>query len=285
MNTFSSANWLSVSVRIYRALLVAYPKTFRDDYETHMVQVFRNSFRDAYHCNGLPGVIDLWLHTCADLLVTALMERITERSQYMSSPRIIMWAGVASAFGGLIWLFAALAWQSQGILPSLLLTLAGLAALHTRQGKQAGALGWAGLVLGILGTGMVLSLLVKGWITGNSFSFESSVLDALQFALGMGILGIGCILIGLRTLRTEILPRGRWMPVVLGLMYIGLGISTWLLYYQASILGIDPWNPGTIAAFGVVLLTFPIGILWMALGAILAINPGWETSNPPPASA
>jgi len=284
MNTFSLEKSLSVSVRVYRALLVAYPKTFRDDYETHMVQVFRNSFRDAYHCNGLPGVIDLWLHTCADLLVTALMERITERSQYMSSPRIIMWAGVASAFGGLIWLFAALAWQSQGILPSLLLTLAGLAALHTRQGKQAGALGWAGLVLGILGTGMVLSLLVKGWITGNSFSFESSVLDALQFALGMGILGIGCILIGLGTL-TEILPRGRWMPMVLGLMYIGLGISTWLLYYQASILGIDPWNPGTIAAFGVVLLTFPIGILWMALGAILAINPGWETSNPPPASA
>src|SRR5215510_879220 len=104
MNNFSQANSLSVSVRIYRALLVAYPKKFREYYETQMVQVFRDSLRDAYHQNGISGLIDLWLHTFADLLVTALMERISERSQYMFSPRIIMWGGVASAFGGLMWL-------------------------------------------------------------------------------------------------------------------------------------------------------------------------------------
>ena len=104
MNNFPLANSLSVSVRIYRAMLVAYPKTFRENYETHMVQVFRDSFKDTYHHNGMPGVIDLWLHTCADLLVTALMERIMERSQYMFSPKVILWGGVAGVFSGMLWM-------------------------------------------------------------------------------------------------------------------------------------------------------------------------------------
>jgi hypothetical protein len=104
MNNFPLANSLSVSVHVYRALLVAYPKKFREHYETQLVQVFRDSFRDAYHHNGMSGVIDLWLHTFADLLVTALIERISERMQYMFSPRMIFWGGLASAFGGIMWL-------------------------------------------------------------------------------------------------------------------------------------------------------------------------------------
>jgi hypothetical protein len=69
MNTLPLANWLSISVRIYGALLVAYPKKFREHYETQMVQVFRDSVWEAYHHNGMPGMVDLWLHTFADLLI------------------------------------------------------------------------------------------------------------------------------------------------------------------------------------------------------------------------
>ena len=68
MNGFSLANSLLVSVRIYRALLVAYPKKFREHYETQMVQVFRDSFCDAYCHHAVYGVIDLWLHTFFDLV-------------------------------------------------------------------------------------------------------------------------------------------------------------------------------------------------------------------------
>src|SRR5262249_44437398 len=81
MSPFSSANSLLVSVRLYRALLVAYPQTFRDHYESQMVQVFRDSFREAYQRHGMPGAIDLWLHTSADLVFTSLRERLLERSQ------------------------------------------------------------------------------------------------------------------------------------------------------------------------------------------------------------
>lgn len=90
MNTFSLANSLLVSVRVYHALLVAYPRKFRDNYETQMMQVFRDSLRDAYHRNGTSGVIDLWLHTCADLLVTAFIERITEVIVYFITLMLIM---------------------------------------------------------------------------------------------------------------------------------------------------------------------------------------------------
>ena len=287
MNNIPSANSLSVSVRIYRAMLVAYPKTFREDYETHMVQVFRNSFRDAYHHHGMPGVIDLWIHVCADLMITALMERISEGSQYMFSPKTIVWGGIASAFGGLLWLLVAAAYQNEAITPmALLLTLSGLVALYIRQGKQAGSLGWIGFTLGILGTAVVVSLFVWGVITGNPFGIDYPFLAALQYVLGIGLFGIGCILIGLRTLQTEILPHGRWMPLALGILQFGFSISLWLVYYLAAIKGIDPWNPTTILAITYMLLTLPIGMLWMALGAILAGDAaGLQTSNHPPASA
>jgi hypothetical protein len=286
MSTFPSSISLSVSVRIYRAMLVAYPKTFRKNYETQLVQVFRDSLRETYQHQGMFGLFDLWLHTFADLLVTAFIERVSEGSQIMFSPRVIVWGSIASAFGGLLWLFVALAWQSQGILPSaLLLTLGGLVALHTRLGKQAGAVGRVGIVLGFLGTGLVVSILVWSMMVGNAVSLEAPLAAALQFPLGMGMLAIGCILIGLRTLRSDILPYGHWMPLLLGMLYIGWGTSVSLVYYLAAIRGIDPWNPTTIPALGYMLLTFPIGLLWMALGATLAINPDWQISNQPPASA
>lgn len=272
MNTFPSSNSLSVSVRIYSGLLVMYPKTFRENYGTQMVQVFQDSFRAAQRRHGTSGVIDLWLHTCADLLVTALIERFTERSQYMFSPRIVVWGGIASVFGGLMWLVALPAWESgfTGLLLSLalLLTLGGLTALHARQGKQSGALGSSGLILGILGT--------------TSLIF--SIFQGAGGPLGMGILGIGSILIGLRAWQTRDLPQWRRMPLVLGIMYLGLAFSFWL-EYQMSLRGIDAWNPTTLPAILIILLTPSIGIFWMILGAILAGDAGLQTSNHPPASA
>ncbi len=266
MNSFSLTKSLSVSVRVYRTLLAAYPKKFREHYETQMVQVFRDSFKDAYQ-HGISGVIDLWLHTCADLLVTALIERIMERSQYMFSSRIIFWGGLASAFGGLTWFLSLLAWESGYtellLSAALLLTMGGVAALHTRQGKQAGVLGWSGFVVGILGTVLALT--------------------GLQGTLGYSLLGLGYILIGLRAWQTGDLPRWRLMPIALGILLIGFVFSTWL-EQQISISGIDPWDPMTVPAIAIVLLSFSIGILWMVLGGILAQNPGWRTSNRPPAS-
>ena len=79
-----SSNIVSVSDRIYRALLAAYPSQFRDEYGPHMAQAFRDCCRDAHHQHGTRGVIGLWPPTLGDLAATAVVEHISERSRSMS---------------------------------------------------------------------------------------------------------------------------------------------------------------------------------------------------------
>jgi len=285
MNNFPQANSILASVRIYRALLVAYPKKFREHYETQMVQVFRDSFREAYHHNGMPGVIELWIHTFVDLVITALIEHVAERSKNMFSQRMIGWGSIASAIGGFMWLLVATAYQIEAIMPmAFLLTLGGLIALHILQGKQVGSLSWTGFILGILGTGMVVLMFVWDVITGTSY-LDSFILAPLPRVLGVGLFGISCILLGLRTLQTKIPPHVRWLTLALGILQIGFSFSLWLVYDSIAIKGIDPWYPPTFPAYAFMFLTFPIGILWMAMGISLATNSQPQISDHTRASA
>lgn len=59
--------------RLYRALLRAYPATFRARYETEMVRLLRDQLRDA------PGVLaktEVWIRAVADVVLTAPGERV-----------------------------------------------------------------------------------------------------------------------------------------------------------------------------------------------------------------
>ena len=284
MGTLSPSDSLTVSIRLYRRLLAAYPKKFREHYETPMVQVFRDSLRDAYRLRRMPGVVELWLHTGADLLVTALIERISEGSQHMFSPRVAVWGGIAAAFGGLMWLTPPLAQGGNGtaaLVAALVLTLGGLAALHARQGKAGGALSSAGFALGIFGTALILLLFARG-----PADIEHDPRAALQFLLGMGTLGTGSMLMGLRALQTRILGRSSAMlSLVIGVLQAGFGLSVWLVYYLLGRRDIDPWTPFSAPAAATILLMFIIGILWMALGAMLAQSADRQTSSHPPAAA
>lgn len=290
MSTVSQSHSVSISVGVYRLLLAAYPKKFREHYEAQMVQVFRDSFRDAYQRGGASGAIDLWLHTFADLFVSALIERVAERSQYMFSPRIIFWGGLAGVFGGLLWctvLFSMVdGWVT--VPAALLLTLAGLAALHARQGSQAGRLSWTGFMLGVVGTAMVLWFFVWDVIPGhpgNPGRDPGAALQFADFALGMGLLGIGHILIGLRMLQTGIPSRfTTTLTIALGALHAGFGTCFWLLYLLMA-KGVNAWNPMSAPVNGVLFFSFAMGILWLVLGAILAGQSSLQTSEHPAAPA
>jgi hypothetical protein len=65
---------LRVSERVYRGLLVIYPEEFRGAYGPLMVQVFRDSCREASR-KGRASVVRLWLRTILDLGMTAIVER------------------------------------------------------------------------------------------------------------------------------------------------------------------------------------------------------------------
>jgi hypothetical protein len=289
MNNLPLANWLSVSVRIYRALLVAYPKKFREHYETQLVQVFRDSFKDAYHQNGMTGVIDLWLHTCADLLVTALMERISEGSQYIISPKVILWGGLASVFGGLFWLMMGLAPSSGGptFMLALVLGLGGLAGLYSRQSGQGGSLGLAGFALGIIGTGLALATLWWGFTTGRLSPSTLQTQPALAaptvfiLLLALATLSIGLSLLGITSLRAETLHHLRGLPLGVGLLSAVNGMTFWLVYYVPLSQGRNPWEqwPPEGYIFNVTALVL-LGLGWMGLGITLATEAEARLASP-----
>ena len=290
MNNSPLANSLSVSVRIYRALLVAYPKTFLEHYETQMVQVFRDSFRDAYHHKGMPGVIDLWLHTFADLLVSALMERIAEGSQYMFSPKVILWGGLASVFGGLFWMLAGLSNSPAALVLALVLGLGGLVGLFSRQAGQGGKLGLAGFALGIIGTVLPLAVLwwafTSGLVANMKRDPASAAPWALIFPLALVISGIGLTLLGLASWRAKTPHGWRGLPLGLGLLSILYSLTIWLVSIvplSQGRLPWDTWNFGFYVLYPAVHVLLGLG--WMGLGLMLTTEAEPQVTQSPPASA
>jgi hypothetical protein len=273
---------------------MAYPKRFRDHYETQMVQVFRDSFRAAYRHNGAFGVIDLWLHTCGDLFVTALIERISEGSQYMFSPKVTLWGGVAGLFSGMLWMMTGLAPLSGAPTMELALALGlgGLVSLYSRQSGQGGKLGLAGFVLGLLGSGTAIVLTLCWSFTSGRLSPstvrtnpELAAPGVLLLALAMMTAGVGPALLGIASLRAKTLPRWQGLPLGVGLLNIAEGMLLWLVYYVPMSQGrnpFDPWPPQGYIFHVAVLVSLGLG--WMSLGLKLA-DEAVKVTQPPPASA
>jgi hypothetical protein len=63
---------LNISCRIYRLLLLAYPRKFRQEFGGEMHQVFRDCYRDEA---GSGSLIRFWLRTLVDLVLSAARER------------------------------------------------------------------------------------------------------------------------------------------------------------------------------------------------------------------
>ncbi len=66
---------LAVCERVYRALLVAYPKEVKREYGAQMEQAFRDLCREALDRAGMVGLLGLWVLTLLDLATSALAER------------------------------------------------------------------------------------------------------------------------------------------------------------------------------------------------------------------
>jgi protein phosphatase len=64
----------TLSARIYRLLLLAYPRAFREEYATEMLLTFRAAFYEAACCQGSLGVLCLWGDIVRDLVKTVCIE-------------------------------------------------------------------------------------------------------------------------------------------------------------------------------------------------------------------
>ncbi len=70
----------SVSERVYKALLMVYPKEFRDEYGPQIVRDFRDLCWEELERGGVAGFARLWGRTALDIAKTALAERSSGRA-------------------------------------------------------------------------------------------------------------------------------------------------------------------------------------------------------------
>jgi hypothetical protein len=98
MTTTTSHHSISLSVRLYRALLIAYPKAFRDEYGYDMVQVFRTAYRAHTRTGSWLSIACFWLATLTDFAITVVEEWFADNR----GPRRFLRALVIGALAGLI---------------------------------------------------------------------------------------------------------------------------------------------------------------------------------------
>jgi hypothetical protein len=73
---------MSRSERVYRALLLAYPRKFRREYGPQMEQAFGDLYREARERGRRSSIAHLWALTVPDLARTAVAQRIMSRADH-----------------------------------------------------------------------------------------------------------------------------------------------------------------------------------------------------------
>ncbi|HKJ39120.1 MAG TPA: hypothetical protein VJ972_10110 [Anaerolineales bacterium] len=210
---------IAVSVRVYQALLVAYPTKFQQEYGPHMLQVFRDCCLRTFHQSGTNGMARLWAITLFDLVQSLVSEHAQKEIEMKKEmkPRDIRMAGWALILGG-----AALAisvffgylgdryWFAiTGILTFICLPLltVGMLGMRSRYGDQVGAFG--------------KTVLLIGAILGPAISIPGTFLQGVGelwvlIFIGPIVQFICLVLFGLVGLYTKPLPRWNILPILAG---------------------------------------------------------------------
>ena len=277
----------SMSGRVYRALLVAYPRGFREEYGAHMVQAFEDLCRTQSRREGAWGLAKLWARTLPDLVVSAGAERSGRMFEY--SPGFVRWAGVAAMFAGFLGLFytglfevlampgvlgpdgwdAGLSESARGyvdllsgLLGAALVTvaIAGFRALLDRRSRLARA----GLVIFCVAT--VVSVAISAYLrlVGPQLSFEEGL--PLAFVIGnyVALIGaVGMLFLSIAALKSRTRPLGLWgvLPIVLAVLGTPLPM---LLVASIGGSSIGLWTTILMAMPGILL-----NVGWMVLGYVL----------------
>lgn len=246
------------SLRLFRMLLVLYPRAFRRDYGREMTLVFRDTCRQV----GSAGILELWLTTVLDLLSTALTERLSEVNQMSSTPMFTRISGLAAVVGGVLLLIVVYGeFVLDGIrvtqvylMPVYGLCIAiGVAGFYVL--GQYESSGRAGLGLTFLG-GVTVS---AAWIL--MFLFENELWWAI-WMVGMAVSELGLVIFGWSAFKHRLLPRWKSVPLVAS----GLVLAIHIAGIAALLLGGE--NNQIYAALWLV----ANGLGWVALGVLLMLG-------------
>ena len=152
---------ITVSVKVYQSLLLAYPTKFQDEYGSQMVQVFEDCCLRALRQGGTNGIIRLWVVTLLDLLQSVISEHAHKEVQMKKEMKpedirlagwALIWGAVAFVIGILVLLIGGGAlWGISVVLTHLLsmpLLVVGLLGLRNRYGDKVGGFGKNILLIG-----------------------------------------------------------------------------------------------------------------------------------------
>jgi hypothetical protein len=265
MNTMTRTSLISLSERVYRVLLLLYPAEYRREYGALMAQVFRDVCRDANRQRGAMGIVLWWCTTLLDLTLTALEQwrkaGIQLNTVSLFSRRI---SGVLLIAGGLLICIAIGAelqpgqnyplrgiYQVLGFLygPALVLISLGTIGMVLRYQHNAGNVGRLGLYGAVGGVLAIVAYMIIALVFRNENLWN-------MFVGGFVLHATGLIVFGLAALKTHPLPRGNWLPIVIGTMPFVMFL------FNPNRNGVDTeWE--NIAAFVV------MGIGYIALGYVM----------------
>ena len=72
----------ALSERLYRLLLLAYPRAFREEYTSEMLLAFRDAYRETSRRQGTLGVLHLWSDFFYDFVKTVCIEYVRSWMQH-----------------------------------------------------------------------------------------------------------------------------------------------------------------------------------------------------------
>src|SRR5262245_11643696 len=86
---------LSLSLRFYKGLLRAYPRSFLAEFEELLSQAFGDLANRAVRTRGIRGLVALWIRSIPDVLSSALREHFRSSSDWNLRLRWILACSIA----------------------------------------------------------------------------------------------------------------------------------------------------------------------------------------------
>ena len=220
---------IAVSVRVYQALLVAYPTKFQQEYGPHMLQVFRDCCLRTFRQGGTNGMVRLWAITLFDL-VQSLVSEHTQKETFMTRSKFIRLGGWSLMLGAVtLFIFLLGVTVDENVRPyrwvqtftgfsnslyiwaTPVLLGIGLFGLRARYGDHTGGLGKNILLLGGI-FGFVLTMI--GLVT-----IETTEWGWLLFYGGSAFSLLCLAVFGFLAQQTKPLPRWNSLPIWAGLPF------------------------------------------------------------------
>jgi len=266
-------------VRLYGALLVLYPKGFRQRYSEEMRRDFRELILEGLQEGGTTELVRVLAQASSDLVLTALMERSTKflRNAYLpvAPGTAARWGALSSLVGGLsgattfIPFFVPYTSRGNFEATDTLMGQVNSGSLHTL------ALATVLSILGIVGLYGTLvahsgrpdalavcgaSLAALSAVCISALLYGDKNWDMLLQEVGMGAYTVGLLLLGVSAFRARLFGRLRALPLVVAPLWpasIGLLLllnRSGMGYLAELIIGAMPFFGA--ALLGLVMLTY-----------------------------